>query len=132
MPARLDLDQAAAIGLRERRSSSPLSLTDERESRDHYRSTAPRNECVVSGIQSELGNWLVGDWAKTSHARYGLALMPEEYGGQGADWAGRVRDRLIHLSVEGAEALANLPQPGRCARRRFHQINLYLDHINRL
>jgi len=48
MPGRLYLDQAAAIGLRERRSSSPLSLTDERESRDHDRrwGTAPRNDCL--------------------------------------------------------------------------------------
>jgi len=75
MPGRLDLDQAAAIGRRERRSSSPLSLTDERESRGHDGrwGIAPRYECVVSGIQSDLGNWLVGDWAKTGHARYGLA-----------------------------------------------------------
>lgn len=75
MPGRLDLDQAAAIGLRERRSSSPLSLTDECESRDHDRrwGIAPRTELVVSGIQSDLRNWLIGDRAKTSHARYGLA-----------------------------------------------------------
>jgi len=75
MPGRLDLDQAAAIGRRERRSSSLLSLTDERESRDHDRrwGIAPRTERVVSGIQSDLRNWLIGDPAKTSHARYGLA-----------------------------------------------------------
>ena len=75
MPGRLDVDQAAAIGLTERKSSSTLSLTDEREDRDHDRGwgTAPRNECVVSGIQSDLGIWLVGDWAKTTHSRYGLA-----------------------------------------------------------
>ncbi len=63
MPGRLDLDPAAAIGLRERRSSSPLSPTDERGSATMTAAGAPRLE--TSALSPEYKAISVIGWLGT-------------------------------------------------------------------